>query len=66
MEFCSMEIMNCMAFELSIITLQLESRWWQKNYSKVKKKITIADHLLKIQLLNSLVKREHLNFLLVL
>lgn len=65
MEFCSMEIMNCMAFELSIITVQLESHWWQKNYSKVKK-ITIADHLLKIQLLNSLVKREHLNFLLVL
>lgn len=30
------------------------------------KEITLGDHLLKIQLLNSLVKMEHLNFLLVL
>lgn len=28
--------------------------------------ITLADHFLKIQLLNSLVNREHLHFLLVL
>lgn len=36
MEFCIMQIMNFMTFVLSIITL-LESHWWQKNYSKVKK-----------------------------